>query len=68
MSASSSYIGKSDRYRHAQFHISTPQKVIRIMHYSPTLRHIPAPAACSPMCTYDSSDLITINHHYGILK
>ena len=34
-------------YRHAQFHITTPQRVIRIMHYSPTLRHIPAPAVCT---------------------
>ena len=35
-------------YRHAQFHITTtPQRVIHIMHYSPTLRHIPAPAVCT---------------------
>ena len=31
----------------AQFHIITPQRVIRIMHCSPTLRHIPAPAVCT---------------------
>ena len=30
-------------HKHAQFHI-TPQRVIRIMHFSLTLRHIPAPA------------------------
>ena len=34
-------------YRHAQFHITTPQTVIRIMHYSPTLRHIAAPDVCT---------------------
>ena len=34
-------------HRHAQFHITTPHRVIRIMHYSPTLWHIPAPAVCT---------------------
>ena len=34
-------------HRHAQFHIRTLQRVIRIMHYSPTLRHISAPAVCT---------------------
>ena len=29
-------------YRHAQFHITTPQRVIRSMHYGPTLRNVPA--------------------------
>ena len=31
-------------HRHAQFHITTPQRVIRILHYSPTLWHITAQA------------------------
>ena len=34
-------------FRHAQFHITTPQRVIGIMHYSHTLRHISAPAVCT---------------------
>ena len=29
------------------FTLQTPQRVIRIMHYSPTLRHITAPAVCT---------------------
>ena len=33
-------------HRYAQFHITTPQRVIHIMHYSHTLRHIPAPDVC----------------------
>ena len=36
-----------DFRRHGQFHITTSQRVIRIMHYSPTLRHMPAPAVCT---------------------
>ena len=32
-------------YRHAQFHITTPQPVISIMYFSPTLRPISAPLA-----------------------
>ena len=31
----------------AQFHIKIPQRVIRIMNYSPTLRHTRAPAVCT---------------------
>ena len=31
-------------HRHAQFHITTPQRVVRFMHYSPTLWHITAQA------------------------
>ena len=34
-------------HRHAQFHITTPQRVIRIMHYSPT----------NPGCVHSSSRL-----------
>ena len=29
-------------HRHSQFHITTPRRVIRIMHYSPTLQQIQA--------------------------
>ena len=29
-------------YRHTKFHIVTPQRVILIMHYNPTLCHIAA--------------------------
>ena len=35
-------------YKHAQFHITTPQRVYRVMHYSPTLRHIPESAVSTP--------------------
>ena len=34
-------------HRHAQFYITTPHRVVRIMHYSPTLRHIPASVVCT---------------------
>ena len=30
-----------------QFHITTPQRVIHIMHYSPTLQHTPAQTVCT---------------------
>jgi len=34
-------------YKHSQFHIATPQRVISIIHYSLTLRNLPATVACT---------------------
>ena len=31
-------------YGHAQFNTTTPQRALRIMHYSPTLRNMPVQA------------------------
>ena len=39
-------------HRHAQFNITTPQIVIRLMHYSPTLRHL---RHTSYKCCYNNS-------------
>ena len=50
-------------YRHTQFHITTLQRVIRIMHHSPTLRHIPAPAVCTRTVTEGAYEGISDGPH-----